>query len=123
MTVAGRDPARRAHALAAIGGRAQLDSFFARHPPADDLVVAVPADRGGGPFAQLDQTDIAAALKPHVPGRRTASSSGPPHSRLQTGTVVPGSGGYRATAVTSDCHDASPLVQHMSDLIAESVPL
>lgn len=73
VTVAGRDPVRLAHALAVIGGRAageqvdagdraQLDSFFARHPPADHLVVAVPADRGGGPFAQLDLADIAAAL-------------------------------------------------------------
>src|SRR5262245_20328644 len=29
-------------------------------------------------------------------------------------------GGSRATGATSDCHDASPLVQHVSDLIAES---
>lgn len=74
VTVVGRDSARLARALTAIGAgatgervdacdRAGLDSFFARYTPVGHLIVAVPAERGGGPFAELDLADVTAALR------------------------------------------------------------
>ncbi|WBO64677.1 SDR family oxidoreductase [Streptomyces camelliae] len=56
--------------------RAALDTFFADSGPVDHLVLALSGSKGGGPFAELDLTELAAGFDgkfwPHVQALQAA---------------------------------------------------
>ncbi|MEU6508871.1 SDR family oxidoreductase [Streptomyces sp. NPDC046942] len=56
--------------------RAALDTFFAGSGPVDHLVLALSGSKGGGPFAELDLTELAAGFDgkfwPHVQALQAA---------------------------------------------------